>query len=659
MELKKKIQNFQDWLNQNRTLPDKIAVDVEIKREPCSICGSLMTVQKTIKRTIVTLQHGCFNTHERVLVCPAGCTYPDGKLVTRRAETLNKIVPTGANYGYDLEAFVGLERFVRHRQREEIRNTLKSEYGIMISTGEISELTKRFLSHVEALHESHAQEIKNTFLNDDGYPMHIDATTEGGKGTLLVVYAGWRGWVLGAWRIPSESVSEITPRITDISNKFGNPCAIIRDLGGPMACAVDQASLKMESKPRILACHFHFLRDVGKDLLNDDYDHLRKMIRKLSVRTKIKAVINKLRKYIDNEDIYYLYKDFDAWIDIDESPFLTCGPFAQPIIRALGQWILDFQHDGKHLGFPFDRPYLSFYHRCRTANKTVKTFLGQLHFDWDVNNMLDKLSKAISPFLNDKSVRETVRELEVRVDLFDDLRAIFRLEEQLAEEINPNYINYADKFENDIKENTKKYMQNLKTEYNDPKTDKDKQRAIKIILDHLKKHGKYLWGHTIRSNKEAGGKMKLVDRTNNVLENFFHEMKHRERRRSGHKVLKYDFENIPPAAALVMNLSRPDYVKITCGSLDNLPICFSQIDKKQRDILHNIKKTDNNDYWEIYDYKGHLPFPDKRFIRKETVCDWILAASEGKSISYIRKRKEKLFITVDKKLAYLLHRSRT
>jgi hypothetical protein len=36
---------------------------------------------------------------------------------------------------------------------------------------------------------------------DGGWPMHIDATGENGRGTLLVAYAGWRGWVLGAWRI--------------------------------------------------------------------------------------------------------------------------------------------------------------------------------------------------------------------------------------------------------------------------------------------------------------------------------------------------------------------------------------------------------------------------------------------------------------------------
>jgi len=35
--------------------------------------------------------------------------------------------------------------------------------------------------------------LKEVISKDGGYPMHIDATCEDGRGTTLVVYAGWRG----------------------------------------------------------------------------------------------------------------------------------------------------------------------------------------------------------------------------------------------------------------------------------------------------------------------------------------------------------------------------------------------------------------------------------------------------------------------------------
>ena len=84
MDLQKEIHCIKDWLSQNRSTTKNIIVDVEAKRELCCICGSPMKVQKTIRRTIVTLQHGCFHTHERVVFCLAGCRYPNDTLVTRR-----------------------------------------------------------------------------------------------------------------------------------------------------------------------------------------------------------------------------------------------------------------------------------------------------------------------------------------------------------------------------------------------------------------------------------------------------------------------------------------------------------------------------------------------------------------------------------------------
>jgi len=658
IDLQKKVNCIKDWLAQNRSITKSITVNVEAKHELCCMCDSLMKVQKTIRRAIVTLQHGRFYTHERVLFCSSGCKYPNGTLVTRRAESINDLVPIGANYGYDLEVFIGMERFIRHRQREEIRNTLESEYGISISNGEISKLTKRFLYHVEALHTGHAIEIKNALLKNGGYSLHIDATTEDGKGTLLVVYAGWLGWVLGAWKIPSERADAIAPRITEICEKFGEPCAIVRDLGQPMSSAVEEAADKMMSRPRVLACHFHFLRDIGKDLLSDDHDYLRKLIRNLSVRENIRVVVRELRKKVENDYIHFLYEEFDTWIDMDKVPYLPCGEFGISIVWALGQWILDYSHDGKNLGFPFDRPYLDFYRRCRTVSKSIKIFLDQMRFDRNVDRALERLAKVVSPMLDNITARKTIRELEARADLFDSFRAVFRLEGQIPDEASPDYISYVNNFETNMKKQADDFIQHLKTRYGTSDVGGDEKLSIKIILDHLERHGKYLWGHLVKLSEESGGGMRLVDRTNNVLENFFHKMKHHERRRSGRKILTQDFENIPPAATLVMNYTRLDYIQMICGTLDNLPLCFSRIDKEQREKLHNSINSDFNKFFGTDNPAGQLSASDKTFIRKDTVCDWISAASEGKSISSLRKKKSTTSVTVDKKFSQSLQQHR-
>jgi hypothetical protein len=52
-------------------------------------------------------------------------------------------VPPGSIFGYDVEVFVGLARFVHHRQREEIRAEL-AKRGVTPSSGEITILALRF-----------------------------------------------------------------------------------------------------------------------------------------------------------------------------------------------------------------------------------------------------------------------------------------------------------------------------------------------------------------------------------------------------------------------------------------------------------------------------------------------------------------------------------
>ena len=99
--------------------------------------------------------------------------------------------------------------------------------------------------------------------------------------------------------------------------------------------------------------------------------------------------------------------------------------------------------------------------------------------------------------------------------------------------------------------------------------------AIDLVLAHIDRHAPTLWGHQVRL---PGGRTRLVDRTNNVLESAFHVLKHGERRRSGRKLLTQDLEQMPPGAMLAMNLTCADYVQILCGSIEQLPDAFAKLD---------------------------------------------------------------------------------
>ena len=69
-----------------------------------------------------------------------------------------------------------------------------------------------------------------------------------------------------------------------------------------------------------------------------------------------------------------------------------------------------------------------------------------------------------------------------------------------------------------------------------------------------------------------------MDRTNNVLEQFFGTAKQGLRRRVGRAHLGRDLEDQPAQVALTANLRQPDYVRVLCGTLEKLPQAFAQLD---------------------------------------------------------------------------------
>jgi hypothetical protein len=156
----------------------------------------------------------------------------------------------------------------------------------------------------------------------------------------------------------------------------------------------------------------------------------------------------------------------------------------------------------------------------------------------------------------------------------------------------------------------------------------DSREAIDIILDHLKRHGRSLWGHVIHLPRKVGGGIRVVARTNNQLEGFFHQMKHGERRRSGRKVLSRDFEILPAGAALAFNLARPDYVRLLCGSIDKLPEAFASLDQSRRT---RDRANSSPAHLEPEASSASFPRADRRVVRGGPLCRFIESAARSRA----------------------------
>jgi len=235
---------------EDRTLP---RLDFVAEAEQCPTCGGRVRVHKTRWRQVVTLAHGPLEIREILKRCRDNGCPPVG------SSALAQLVRPGQKYGYDLIVQVGLSRYLAGRQREEIRRMLYEDHGIELSAGSVSALCDRFLGYLEALHVACAPLLREGL--EGGYPLHLDATCERGKGALFVCIDGWHNWVLSAARVPSESGASLAPVVERAVRLFGHPVATVRDMGEGCAGAVQ--TLREAGIPD-LVCHYHFLAAVGK-----------------------------------------------------------------------------------------------------------------------------------------------------------------------------------------------------------------------------------------------------------------------------------------------------------------------------------------------------------------------------------------------------------
>ena len=585
-----------------------------VNAETCAGCGGRTRVQKTRVRAGVTMAHGRVRIGLKVRVCRARC-----QTKTARGSTdLSALFPARATFGYDVIVRVGLERFVHYRQRHEIRAALADD-GVELSDAQISLLGRKFLGYLEALHRARAPALRAALAADGGWPMHVDATGEDGRGTLLVVYAGWRGWVLGAWKVPTERADVILPRLKQIAVRFGAPCAIMRDLGRAVTEATATFAAGHAPAIHILACHMHFLRDVGKDLMRKAHDEMRGRVRHFKLLPKLRALARGLGRKL-GAALPQARRAVEQWmLQHDRSHRLPDGNHGLAVVRALAQWGLDFPHDGLDQGFPFDVPMLDLYDRAIEVLAALDAFLRTAPNDLTVRKAAERLHRILRPVHCEVPFERIACELRTRRALFLELRNALRLGTKPDHLTRPPAEPKVDI--ELVRDAVVALTASLRARRPARGPAKETRRGIDIVLQHLDRHAHSLWGHAIRL---PDGTTRPVDRTNNKLEGFFHGLKHDERRRSGRRILTNDLENLPPAATLARNLTRPDYVETLCGSLANLPAAFAKLDAEGTATVDDRVPDD-----EIV--TRSLPIPDRDIVRTDEMAARIFAAASSRA----------------------------
>ena len=314
----------------------------------------------------------------------------------------------------------------------------------------------------------------------------------------------------------------------------------------------------------VLACHRHFLKDIGKDLLQDGRDKLHGRFRQTGLRGQLRTFARDLGRSLGG-DIGAARVGLRQWqAEAAQGRRIPAGPTGIAVIRGMAQWILANPAEGNGQGFPFDLPWLGLYHRCLHASSAVESFLKNPPDDPKVGKALNRLRRILRPIKGDTPAFGPIAAtLTLRAKLFDGLRHALFIEKRQQMDAARTLAELKD-VRSAVDCLTRSLGARdesaLRQRRSSSSSKKDTRAAIDIILTHIQSHGGFLWEHAIRLPKTSGGGLRLVDRTNNVLESYFHALKHRERRRSGRKILTQDFEYLPPTAALTANLNHADYV---------------------------------------------------------------------------------------------------
>ncbi len=524
------------------------------EREIC-LCGERLVVQKTRRKTVLSMT-GPFIAHETILQCPACARI-------FASDAMLRLVPSRCNIAYDVLVFVGQALFRKHRTTEEVRTELTAR-NVRICASEVDYLGRKFITYLALGHRQATPRIRQAMTLAGGYILHIDATHEGEAKALMTGMDSLSQIVLANVKLPSEHADHIIPFLRRLQSDYGTPRACVHDMGKGILKAVAEVFPSI----RDFICHFHFLRDIGKDFLDPAYSKLRKHLRSHAISSRLHALMREARQCLceQNSDPALLAKAIQAADPSQDKRLLSLAS-----TYSLALWCLHGKHSTDGYGFPFDRPLLEFAQRMLELNHFLPKFLNLFtNGDWRDNQLLPKLTKEISVVAKDLKLCQAVEELCWRSQLFDRLRKAMRIAAPnggngLNDEGTPKAIST-------IRQGVEQFRRNIER---DPKLADDP--LSRKMAKQIDKYADKLFADPIEVTTPNGTVTLYPQRTNNILEQFFRGIRRGQRRKTGNDSMCRVLQSMLADTPLVKNLDNPEYMKILLDGKANLEELFAEL----------------------------------------------------------------------------------
>lgn len=540
---------------------DGLRLDFDPAREgpvaaiDCEVPVPASPVQKVVRRTVVSLQHGRFQACEII----RQQTHKTDPAIERSA-LLPNIVAPGGRYAFDLISHVGVESYLRGCSLQDIRQELIDRTPTLdIPISSLWDQQQKFLFYLGHLHAQATPLLRQYLAEHGSVTWLLDGTTEPGTPVFLGIKEAVHGILLASWKIPSENTEDIALCLQQAAARYGRPNCVLHDLSPAISSACDEA---LPGVPHHV-CHYHLTHDIGKDLYEEPQSALCKRMRALQVQFHLKKQryrqTEALRQEFDSPAQLMLRK-LMAGCDVDVEFNQT---LSREVLLAFHFWILDYRSDGHQRGFPFD-PYTLYLHRRLVrAGQAMNDFLSHPDLARQAPPVLFNFQKELQRYRDDAQIAAAADLYERSCSMFVRLRNALRLSAENMQNLRQPH-ELPTNMQHEIKTALDSFRSELRQQAQN-ENDADRPLA-EIVLKHLEKY----WPYLVPDQTPAEGEH--WHRTTNQLEKDWGHLKRRRRQAHGRGSLTRDFVALPEEYTLVLNLQNATYVDLVLGgSLDTIP----------------------------------------------------------------------------------------
>ncbi len=528
-------------------------------KEFCTRCHTRLKVYRTDTRKIYLLDIGQCKAHRSFMYCPdCECVFP--------SEDFEKWVPPYANVGYDVMVLTGRLLLCEHHTINETVLELKKR-NVHISSSQVAYLAQRFIIYLSILHQQSASLLKMHIIEKGGYILHVDGTCDGDSPHLVSAIDEVSNFVLANVKVPGESKDQLVGFLKEIKEQYGDPLAVRSDMGRGLLTGIAEV---FPGVPHFI-CHFHFLRDIGKDLLEKEYALIRNKLKKHKISAKLRYRMG--YEFGDNPQNIHVGEINKIAQSLE--PINTHDNAAiKKLCHVLLLWALDGKKHGDGMGFPFDRPHAEFYRRLHLLWKKLNNLQRKCTKNKPLFKCVTRIIGDLSPLVNDMQCMTAFKGLTKKQTVFDNLRqALSIAQPNTTKGLNDTGEDIA---MSTIEKRVKQFISNLvKTKgYH-------KSTAYQKLVGQINKYREKLFCDPVKISTPEGDSFIQPQRTNNILEQFFRGMRRSYRRATGNNSMCKKLQSIIADTPLVKNLDNPEYMDVILDGKKSLKDAFAEISQQK------------------------------------------------------------------------------